>query len=99
MMDGLENAKLIVSIIQSVIVVILFYLLYYNKKPHLSYAFGLIIGGAFGNLIDRLQNGAVADFLDFHIANNHWPAFNLADSAVFIGVIILLWDELFLKKK
>jgi len=68
------------------------------KYFHLSIAFSLIIGGAFGNVIDRLQNGAVTDFIDFHIAGYHWPAFNLADSAIFLGVMILLAYEIFFKK-
>jgi len=50
---------------------------------------GLVIGGALGNVIDRMRFGAVADFLDFHIAGMHWPAFNVADSVIFIGVVVL----------
>lgn len=53
---------------------------------------GLIIGGAIGNVIDRWRFGAVADFLDVHIGAHHWPAFNIADSAIFIGVALLMWD-------
>ncbi len=52
---------------------------------------GLIIGGAVGNAIDRFNYGAVADFFDFHISGYHWPAFNMADSFIFIGVAFLLW--------
>jgi signal peptidase II len=58
-------------------------------------ALGLVIGGAIGNVIDRLRLGAVFDFLDVHVAGWHWPAFNLADSAITIGVILLLLDSLF----
>ena len=50
----------------------------------------LILGGAFGNIIDRLCYGEVVDFLDFHLFNLHWPAFNVADSAICVGVFILL---------
>ncbi len=53
-------------------------------------ALGMIIGGAIGNVIDRLRFGAVADYLDFHAFGYHWPAFNLTDSAIFIGVVLLL---------
>lgn len=56
---------------------------------------GLVIGGAVGNVIDRLRHGAVVDFLDFHAAGWHWPAFNLADSAITIGVAVLVADGLF----
>jgi len=53
-------------------------------------ALGSILGGALGNICDRMRVGAVTDFLDFHIGHYHWPAFNLADSAIFIGVVILV---------
>lgn len=58
-------------------------------------AFGLVIGGAIGNVIDRLRYGAVADFLDLHAAGYHWPAFNVADAGISIGVVLLLLDSLF----
>ena len=71
-----------------------------------GYAVGFIIGGALGNVIDRLRFGAVFDFIDFYLGtcpawldeyfpSCHWPAFNLADSAIFVGVVLLLLDSLF----
>jgi signal peptidase II len=62
-------------------------------------AFGLLIGGAIGNAIDRLRIGAVVDFLDFHAFGFHWPAFNIADSAVVTGVALLLLQSLVFDKK
>ena len=62
-------------------------------------AVGLIVGGAVGNVIDRLRLGAVIDFLDLHWAGFHWPAFNLADSAITLGVALLLVDGLFGRRK
>ncbi|ACJ00937.1 signal peptidase II [Rhodospirillum centenum] len=56
---------------------------------------GLVIGGALGNVIDRLRFGAVADFLDFHLSGWHWPAFNVADSAIVVGVALIVADGLF----
>lgn len=57
-------------------------------------ALGSIMGGALGNVIDRLRWGAVADFVDAHLAGHHWPAFNLADSAITIGAVLLVLDAL-----
>lgn len=57
-------------------------------------ALGMVIGGAIGNVIDRLNYGAVADFFYFHYEDWYWPAFNIADSAIFIGVVILCWDSI-----
>lgn len=61
----------------------------------LAVGIGLIIGGAVGNVIDRMRFGAVADFLYFHVGEFYWPAFNLADSAITIGVTMLIIDSLF----
>ena len=55
----------------------------------------LILGGALGNLVDRLRFGQVVDFLDFHAAGWHWPAFNVADSAITIGAALLIFEGLF----
>lgn len=59
----------------------------------------LIIGGAVGNLIDRVATGEVVDFLDFYYQSWHWPAFNIADSAITVGVLLLLVDSLFFSGK
>jgi signal peptidase II len=58
------------------------------------FALALILGGALGNLIDRFLLHAVVDFLDFHLLGRHWPAFNLADSAITLGAGVLIWDTL-----
>ncbi|WP_339645769.1 signal peptidase II [uncultured Porticoccus sp.] len=59
-----------------------------NRLEAASYS--LVLGGALGNMVDRVWRGSVVDFLDFHWSNSHWPAFNLADTAIFIGVCILI---------
>jgi signal peptidase II len=59
----------------------------------LAVALSLILGGAIGNLIDRLAYGYVIDFLDVYYGTYHWPAFNIADSAITIGVALMLWDS------
>lgn len=58
-------------------------------------AFGLILGGALGNLIDRIRLGAVIDFIDIGVRNLRWPSFNVADSAISIGVVLLALSFLF----
>ena len=59
-----------------------------------SFALACILGGALGNVIDRLLHGYVVDFLDFHYAGTHFPAFNIADSAISVGAACLILDEL-----
>ena len=60
----------------------------------LCLALSLILGGALGNVLDRIMYGAVVDFIDLHYANWHWPAFNIADSAICIGASLIIWGEL-----
>ncbi|MFZ3118180.1 MAG: signal peptidase II [Variovorax sp.] len=59
-----------------------------------SFAMACILGGAIGNVVDRMMHGYVVDFLDFHLGASHFPAFNVADSAITIGAICLILDEL-----
>jgi signal peptidase II len=66
-----------------------------TKRRLLALALGLIVGGAIGNVIDRARLGWVIDFIDLHAGGYHWPAFNLADSGITIGVGLLLIDSLF----
>jgi signal peptidase II len=63
-----------------------------------TFALGLIAGGAVGNVVDRVRHGAVTDFLDFHVGDWHWPAFNMADVMITIGVVLLIADSLWLAK-
>lgn len=97
MFNDLANGKIIIICLNLLISLILLIWLFRNNHPYLTWALALIIGGAMGNLVDRIMNEAVADFLDFHILGYHWPAFNLADSFVFIGVGMLLLENLFIK--
>lgn len=66
-------------------------------KPWLDAALAMTLGGAAGNLIDRIRTGDVVDFLDFYVGARHWPAFNIADSAITIGVGIFCFYLLFKK--
>ena len=67
-----------------------------EKLARIGYAF--VLGGAIGNLIDRIRFGAVVDFLDFYLGSYHWPAFNVADSAICIGAALILFQYIRRKK-
>lgn len=82
-----------VSIIAVIFVV---WLLIKDKEGHLSLS--LILGGAIGNLIDRILFGQVVDFIDFSVGRFHWPAFNVADSALTIGIMLILVTTFFRKR-
>ena len=75
-------------------VLIVYLLRRYAHDRLFCFALSLILGGAVGNLIDRVLLGAVVDFLDVHALGYHWPAFNLADSAITVGAALLIWDSL-----
>lgn len=65
-----------------------------TEKTLFCFALSLVLGGALGNLWDRVMLGHVVDFLYFHYHDHYWPAFNVADSAITAGVVLLLWDGL-----
>jgi signal peptidase II len=83
----------VVSLIAIGAIVFLFVKTKENEKT-LTLSFSLILSGAMGNLIDRLQYGEVVDFLDFHLSAYHWPAFNVADSAICIGIGLMALELL-----
>lgn len=60
----------------------------------LSFGLSLLLGGALGNVIDRFRFGAVVDFIQLHVGDYYWPAFNVADSAICVGVALILWTQL-----
>lgn len=78
--------------------VVVGFLLYWLKRETvklMQVALGFVIGGALGNVIDRLRMGAVFDFLDVHIEAHHWPAFNVADSFICIGACLIIFQGVF----
>ena len=88
---GIQKAFLLsVSVLVSVII---FLWIHKTSKYHRQKLFGqfLLLSGAVGNLIDRAQYGYVVDFIDMHVNEFYWPVFNLADSFIFIGVLLLLF--------
>jgi signal peptidase II len=87
------------SIAAVVIVAVLLFWLSRVRSDLLSSAIGLIIGGAIGNVIDRLRFGGVIDFLYFHLGSWYWPAFNIADSAICAGVFVMLFEGLLARRQ
>ena len=95
----LQNGNPYPLVILSCLIVGVFsFWLYRTKSWFEVIALALVIGGALGNVIDRLHFGAVADFLDFHIRAWHYPAFNLADSFITVGIAILVLNSLFFSR-
>lgn len=79
-------------------IVIIFLLNRYQNEKLFCLSLSLILGGAIGNLYDRIMLGHVVDFLDFYVGTYHWPAFNIADSAIFVGTALMIYDSFKSKK-
>ena len=92
--------SLFLIIVSAAAIVMILYFLAKNRSAGilLTFALSLILGGAVGNLVDRIRFGNVVDFLDFYIASCHWPAFNVADSAISVGAVLLV-VEMFRRKR
>ena len=95
-----ENSKVynFISIIILLVVLIILFVIY-KTKNYTVYFYSMIIGGALGNLIDRVRYSSVPDFIDFHIGEFHWFIFNIADIFISIGVICLIMVEIFGQKE
>lgn len=94
---GASNAMVLVALGAGLTVMLLVWLWRTNHR-FLARALGLVIGGAAGNIVDRVRFGAVFDFIDIHLYGYHWPAFNVADAAICIGVCLILLDGFVCKK-
>lgn len=90
---------IIVTIIAMGLIIYLMINSFSNNNNYEVLALSFILGGAIGNLIDRVRLGKVVDFLDFYWQNTHYPAFNLADSAITCGVLIMIYAIIFSGKK
>ena len=93
MLQKYGNILLAFSVVAIILISILVFKQKTNSITH-PLALSLILGGAFGNLVDRIFRGEIIDFLDFRV----WPIFNIADSAITVGIIVLFYHSLFSKK-
>lgn len=94
-----DQGALILSILAMILVLILLIWMMDTKNRTQGLCLALIIGGAIGNVFDRMRFGAVIDFLDIHVYGYHWPAFNIADSCIVIGVFFLILHITFFDKE
>tara|TARA_B100000900_G_scaffold353372_1_gene321503 strand:+ start:83 stop:577 length:495 start_codon:yes stop_codon:yes gene_type:complete len=94
--DSEKFYNIVTIIIILISLIVLFYT--FKLKNYSGYFFSLIFGGALGNLYDRIYFSAVPDFIDLHIGNYHWFIFNVADIFISVGIICLIFDELFFNK-
>jgi len=79
--------------------IVYFFLRLKENERVLTLSLSLVLSGAIGNLIDRCRYGEVVDFLDFHLFSYHWPAFNIADSAITLGIALLAFELIFREQK
>lgn len=96
-----ETSPFLIIFITGAIIGFISYYLFKKSDKAEKLPIALIVGGAIGNLIDRIRFGAVVDFLDFHVGGWHWPAFNIADTCITIGVglYIISWIIIRIKRK
>lgn len=97
--DAPYGPYLLAALAVAIAGLIWYFLLRRAEHRMMAVAAGLIVGGALGNALDRVLYGGVVDFLDFHVAGYHWPAFNIADCAIVVGAALLAFDGLFGKAK
>ena len=92
------NQIIVILVIFSIIAYFL-YLLIKTQDQFFRFSLILVLSGAVGNFIDRVLHGFVIDFIDIYLGSYHWPAFNLADSSITLGFILIMFNILFLNKK
>ena len=91
--------QILVSLVIFAIIIYFLYLLIKTQDKIFQLTLTLILAGALGNFVDRIFRGFVIDFIDIYIGKYHWPAFNIADSCITVGFVILMINILFLNKK
>lgn len=92
------NQIIVICVIFSIIAYFL-YLLFKTQDQFFRFSLILVLSGAVGNFIDRVIHGFVIDFIDIYLGSYHWPAFNIADSSITLGFILIMFNILYLNKK
>lgn len=98
LLSGANSLFFIIASALALVIIFIYLAGTSNNKFWVIFSISLIAGGAVGNMIDRLRSGEVTDFLDFFYKGHHWPAFNIADSAITTGVFIIFIDMIFSRK-
>ncbi len=98
MFNTSQTLPLIMICITLIIITFVVYLWWRTAKNWEIWGYAAVMGGGLGNVLDRVRFGYVVDFLDFHYKNWHYPAFNIADSAIVLGVIALIFTQMILAK-
>lgn len=91
--------QIIVICVIFLIIAYFLYLLFKTQDQFFRFSLILVLSGAVGNFIDRVIHGFVIDFIDIYLGSYHWPAFNIADSSITLGFILIMFNILFLNKK
>lgn len=94
-----EAAPIVIIVITAFVIGFISYYMFKRSAAYERLPLAFIIGGAFGNLIDRVRFGAVVDFLDFHVGGYHWPAFNVADIFICVGVGLYILNWLIARRR
>lgn len=92
--ERVRNPFFIAISLAAIVLIVVYHSRFAHQHRLASFALALVLGGATGNLVDRLRYGVVVDFLDLHIHQYHWPVFNVADSAISVGVSLMLLEML-----
>lgn len=92
--ERVRNPFFIAISVTAIVLIVVYHSRFAHQHRLASFALALVLGGATGNLMDRLRYGVVVDFLDLHIHQYHWPVFNAADSAISVGVSLMLLEML-----
>lgn len=94
---NIKHYLLLISTVIAIVTILYLFFKDKNGSALKAFIFGMIIGGAAGNFYDRIVRGYVVDFFDFHLGNHHWPVFNVADSFITVGILLIFYRQIIKK--